>query len=120
MRLNWKRKQHGRGGLQIRLCPSCIAPALLFSAALMVAGCTGTTADHAPTSVGGLPGDAPAQQTAPSAYPAVNAVPPPRGDTLLSSEEQKKLEDELAQARNRAAAGASADAAAAGKDSASK
>jgi len=115
MRVNWKTEQHGSGGFQTRLYPSCIAPALLFSAALMVAGCTGTTADHAPTSVGGLPGDAPAQQTAPSAYPAVNDVPPPRSDTLLSSEEQKKLEEELAQARNRAAAGATAEAAAAAK-----
>jgi len=81
----------------------------------MVAGCASTTADHASTSVGGLPGDAPARQSAPSAYPAVNDVPPPRSDTLLSSEEQKKLEEELAQARNRAAAGATAEAAAAAK-----
>jgi len=90
---------------------SCIA----LSAALMVAGCASTTADHASTSVGGLPEDAPARQSAPSAYPAVNDVPPPRSDTLLSSEEQKKLEEELAQARNRAAAGATAEAAAAAK-----
>jgi len=86
----------------------------------MVAGCASPTSDHAPTTVGGLPGDAPARQPTPSAYPAVNDVPRPRSETLLSSEEQEKLEDELAQARNRAAAGASADAAAPGKDSASK
>jgi len=86
----------------------------------MVTGCASTAADHAPTSVGGLPGDASTRQTPPSAYPAVNDLPPPRSDTLLSSEEQKKLEDELAQARNRTAGGASADPAAAGKGSASK
>ena len=82
--------------------------------------CASTTADHAPTSVGGLPGDTSTRQTPPSAYPAVNDLPPPRSDTLLSSEEQMKLQDELAQARNRTAGGASADPAAAGKGSASK
>jgi len=106
--------------INMRTCRVLHASCIALSAALMVAGCANTTADHAPTSVGGLPGDAPARQTAPSAYPAVNNVPPPRSDTLLNSEEQKKLEDELAQARNRATAGAGAEAAAAGKDSASK
>jgi len=106
--------------INMRTCRVLHASCIALSAALMVTGCASTTADHAPTSVGGLPGDAPARQTAPSAYPAVNNVPPPRSDTLLSSEEQMKLQDELAQARNRTAGGASADPAAAGKGSASK
>jgi len=33
----------------------------------------------------------------------VNDVPPPRETTVLTSEEQKKLQDELATARDRAA-----------------
>ena len=46
----------------------------------------------------------PARPSKPSAYPAVNDMPPPRGTAVLTDAEQKKLEDDLAAARNRAAA----------------
>ena len=39
----------------------------------------------------------------PSAYPAVHDMPPPRGSTVLTDAEQKKLEDDLIAARNRTA-----------------
>ena len=38
--------------------------------------------------------------------PAVNDVPPPRASSVLTSEEQMKVEDELTAARNRAASAA--------------
>jgi len=69
-------------------------------------GCASTVADRTPTAMGGLPEDTPARPSTPSAYPAVNDVPPPRSSTVLSSADQKKLEDELAAARSRAAAAA--------------
>lgn len=71
----------------------------------MLAACStgGTIADHMPTAVGGLPEGAPQRPATPAAYPAVHSMPPPRTDTMLSDAEQKKLEDELVAARNRAA-----------------
>jgi hypothetical protein len=39
----------------------------------------------------------------PYAYPAVHDMPPPRGSTVLTDAEQKKLEDDLIAARNRTA-----------------
>jgi hypothetical protein len=37
--------------------------------------------------------------SAPAAYPAVHDMPPPRGDVVLTKDEQKKAEQELAAAR---------------------
>jgi hypothetical protein len=74
--------------------PAVLA-ALLLAGAAIITGCASSTiADRMPTAVGGLP---------PSAYPPVHDRPPPRGETVLTSEEQKKIEDELVAARNRAA-----------------
>lgn len=57
-----------------------------------------------PAAIGGLPEGAPARPETPPAYPAVHDMPPARDSTMLSGAEQKKLEDELAAARARAAA----------------
>ena len=64
----------------------------------------GTIADQMPTAIGGLPESAPQRPATPAAYPAVHNMPPPRASTVLTDQEQKKLEDELVAARNRAAA----------------
>jgi hypothetical protein len=85
---------------------ACGLAALLISTAVMVAGCASTIADHTPKAMGGLPDSAPARPTAPSAYPPVHDMPPPRSSNVLTSQEQKKLEDDLVDARNRAAAAA--------------
>jgi hypothetical protein len=58
-------------------------------------------ADHLPTAAGGLPEGAPERSTKPSSFPAVHDVPPPRGSTVLTDAEQKKLEDDLIAARTR-------------------
>jgi hypothetical protein len=77
--------------------------ALLLAGAAIITGCASTIADHMPTAAGGLPEGTPSRPETPSAYPAVNAMPPPRDSTVLTSEEQKKIEDELVAVRNRAA-----------------
>jgi hypothetical protein len=64
--------------------------------------------DQLPTAAGGLPEGAPQRPAAPTDYPAVHDLPPPRTDTMLSAEEQKKLEQDLAAARDRAAGAAAA------------
>src|SRR5712692_12083893 len=80
-----------------------VLAALLLATAAIIAGCTSTISDHMPAAAGGLPEGAPPRPETPSAYPAVHDMPPPRGETVLTSEEQKKVEDELVAARNRAA-----------------
>ena len=89
-----------------RQSPQCFAraalPALLLAAAAVLAGCAGgTVADHVPTAIGGLPDASPPRPGTPSAYPAVNDMPSPRDDKVLTSEEQHKIEDELIAARSR-------------------
>jgi hypothetical protein len=89
-----------------RQLPQCFArgalPALLLAAAAVIAGCAGATvADHVPTAIGGLPDATPLRPGMPSAYPAVNDMPSPRDDKVLTSEEQHKIEDELIAARSR-------------------
>ena len=89
-----------------RQSPQCFAraalPALLLAAAAVIAGCAGgTVADHVPTAIGGLPDATPPRPGTPSAYPAVNDMPSPRDDKVLTSEEQHKIEDELIAARTR-------------------
>jgi hypothetical protein len=54
-----------------------------------------------PNAVGGLPAEAPSTPATPTAYPAVHNMPPARGDTPLSADQQKQLEDDLVAARNR-------------------
>ena len=89
-----------------RQSPQCFAraalPALLLATAAAIAGCAGATvADHVPTAIGGLPDATPPRPGTPSAYPAVNDMPSPRDDKVLTSEEQHKIEDELIAARTR-------------------
>ena len=88
---------------QQTLAAACVRLAvLLASPALLVSCATGSVTDHIPTAIGGLPEATPARPQSPGEYPAVNDVAPPR-ETVLTSEEQKKLEDELIAARARTA-----------------
>jgi hypothetical protein len=79
----------------------------MLASILLLAGCASS---NLPTPMGGLPAGAPPRPTTTGAYPAVHDLPPPRETTVLTSDEQKKLEDELAAERNRAAGAASAPA----------
>jgi hypothetical protein len=79
-----------------------LALALLAAGAAILAGCSSATvADHTPTMIGGLPEGTPQRPATPAAYPAVHDLPPKRQDTMLTDEEQKKLEDDLIAARKR-------------------
>jgi hypothetical protein len=81
-----------------------VLAALLLAGAVIITGCAAATiADHVPVVAGGLPEGTPPRPETPAAYPAVNDMPPPRASAVLTGEEQKKIEDELVAARNRAA-----------------
>ena len=54
-----------------------------------------------PTQVGGLPAGTPERPATAAAYPAVHDMPPARASALLTEEEQKKVEAELAAERDR-------------------
>ena len=83
--------------------PRSVLVAMLIAAAVGLAGCSAGSmvGDHMPTALGGLPEGAPQRATKPSDYPAVHDMPPPRGSTVLTDAEQKKLEDDLIAARTR-------------------
>src|SRR4030081_1287464 len=77
--------------------PRSILAAALIVGAVSLSGCSAGSmmADHMPTAAGGLPEGAPQRPTKPSAFPAVHDLPPPRGSTVLTDAQQKKLEDDL-------------------------
>jgi hypothetical protein len=65
----------------------------------MLGGCS-TVLSEIPSQMGGLPAGAPARPAAGApAYPAVHDMPPPRSAVVLSEEERKKVEAELAAMR---------------------
>jgi hypothetical protein len=67
----------------------------------LLAGCSGSLlADHLPTVAGGLPADTP-ERPAPSDYPAVHDMPPPRATSTLNDDQQKLLQSDLIAVRNR-------------------
>lgn len=75
--------------------------ALLLSliAAATISGCSSVFSDL-PKDLGGLPERTPARSDAPPAYPHVHEMPPQRGTVVLTAEQRKKLEAELAAARD--------------------
>jgi hypothetical protein len=73
----------------------------MIGGGIVLASCS-TVGDHLPTTAGGLPEGVPARPPPSESYPAVHDRPPPRGQTVLSQEEQKKLEEDLIAARKRA------------------
>ncbi len=81
--------------------PRLLARALVITGGVILASCS-SIGDHLPTAAGGLPAGAPPRPTTSGSYPAVHDMPPPREQTVLTDEEQKKLEDDLIAARNRA------------------
>jgi hypothetical protein len=74
--------------------------ALAAVVATSLSACTSALSDL-PASVGGLPAGAPERPVTPVAYPAVHDMPPPRDDTVLTTAEQKKAQQDLLAARDR-------------------
>jgi hypothetical protein len=68
---------------------------LAFAGAGPLASCS-TMGGEIPTAMGGLPDGAPERSQTPPPYPAVHDMPPPRKSAVLTEEEKKKVEAELA------------------------
>ena len=64
-------------------------------------GACSSTLSELPTQMGGLPAGAPERPATPPGYPAVHDMPPPRPNTVLTADEAKKAEDDLAALRTR-------------------
>jgi hypothetical protein len=58
-----------------------------------------TALSEMPKDLGGLPAGTPARPDTAPAYPAVHDMPPPRNTAVLTEEERKKVEAELAAMR---------------------
>ena len=88
--------------------PHPVAPILMLLLTLPLAGClTNGAIDLVPAAAGGLPADAPARPAeAPRPIPYI--APVARDTPPLTTEEQKKLQDELSAVRDRQAASAAA------------
>ena len=75
-----------------------IGLALACAASIALASCS-TALSEMPTQLGGLPAGAPQRPAAAPEYPAVHDMPPPRASAVLTEEEKKKVEAELAAMR---------------------
>jgi hypothetical protein len=65
----------------------------------MALGACSSVLSEIPAQMGGLPAGTPARPETPPAYPAVHDMPPPRSAAVLTEEERKKVEAELAAMR---------------------
>jgi hypothetical protein len=85
--------------------PSCVALAMiLLAGAQVLTGCTSQSiGDSLPPSMGGLPESVPKRTVDPAVYPAVHDMPPARSASPLTEAEKKRLREELAAERERAA-----------------
>jgi hypothetical protein len=94
-----KLPKFGRELRQINLF--LLGSVLALAGAGPLASCSsiGPIGSEMPTAMGGLPQGTPARQETPPAFPAVHDMPPPRNSVVLTDEEKKRLEAELAVAR---------------------
>jgi hypothetical protein len=76
--------------------------ALVCSIGLILASCASTLSEL-PPQAGGLPEGAPERPANALPYPAVHDMPPPRSTAVLTEEEKKKVEAELAAMRDQQA-----------------
>jgi len=77
---------------------SFIGPALACAGSIFLVSCS-TVLSEMPTQVGGLPAGTPQRPAVAPEYPAVHEMPPPRTAAVLTEEEKKKVEAELAAMR---------------------
>jgi hypothetical protein len=83
--------------------------ALVCVGSVLVASCS-TVMSEMPAQIGGLPANTPPRPEVAPAYPAVHDMPPPRDAAVLTEEERKKVEAELAAMRAEQAKRAAAPA----------
>src|ERR1700722_2196349 len=108
----------GRGARQFNLgAPGLV---LALAGALMLSSCANTTnmtdmgnklGNELPTAVGGMPQSLPARPETPPAFPAVHDMPPARNTKVMTEEEKKRVEAELAVMREQQAKRAQSSAA---------
>src|SRR5262249_9905594 len=72
--------------------------ALVCAGSIFLVSCS-TVLSEMPTQVGGLPAGTPQRPAVAPEYPAVHEMPPPRTAAVLTEEEKKKVEAELAAMR---------------------
>ena len=90
----------GRGARQFNL--GVAGSVLVLAGALLLSSCANMTdvgnnlGSEMPTMVGGLPQAAPERPQTPPAFPAVHDMPPPRNTKVMTEEEKKRAEAELA------------------------
>jgi len=72
-----------------------IGLALVCAGSIFLVSCS-TVMSEMPTQVGGLPAGTPQRPAVAPEYPAVHEMPPPRTAAVLTEEEKKKVEAELA------------------------
>ena len=72
--------------------------ALACAGSFQLTACS-TVLSEIPSQMGGLPAGAPQRPEVAPAYPAVHDIPPPRSAAVLTEEEPKKVEAELAAMR---------------------
>jgi hypothetical protein len=77
---------------------SLATAAMLCTCSVLLGACS-SVISAIPTQMGGLPAGTPARADDPPAYPAVHDMPPPRSAAVLTEEERKKVEAELAAMR---------------------
>jgi hypothetical protein len=71
---------------------------LVCAGSLSLVACS-TVLSEMPTQAGGLPAGTPERPAVAPEYPAVHEMPPPRATAVLTEEEKKKVEAELAAMR---------------------
>jgi hypothetical protein len=105
----------GRGARQFNLgVPSLM---LAFAGMLLLSSCTNMTdmgnklGNELPTAIGGMPQAAPERPQAPPVFPAVHDMPPARNTKVMTEEEKKRTEAELAVMRDQQARRAQSSAA---------
>lgn len=85
-----------------RLLQTCVGLALVSGCGAILASCSSVLSEL-PTQAGGLPQGTPARSAAAPAYPAVHDMPPPRANAVLTEDEKKRVEAELAAMREQQA-----------------
>ena len=91
------RPQNATAKIRLRRQP-VMTLALVCAGSIVLAACS-TVLSEMPTQVGGLPAGAPQRPAVAPEYPAVHEMPPPRTAAVLTEEEKKKVEAELAAMR---------------------
>jgi hypothetical protein len=84
-------KSNRAGAPFVRVACICVCVAAL-------AGCTSVLSEM-PSAIGGLPQGTPERPATSPAYPAVHDMPPPRPNSVLTEDEKKRVEAELAAIR---------------------